>query len=288
MTGPELLAELARRDPRYAPFRDNPPGGPMPVVKRKGGRTAPAADADRLASLAAFRRYPLAVRRAVACVHRGGPTGDALQCVACGGTKTAPGYGCAVHGVCSPDRLTYRPPTPGVTRRGQAGYCTTCRDYVPVGEATALVGWADRIVLINLDRRPDRLRASSPPRPGGSPSWPGGSACRPPTGRPSACRPAGGAGRGRPAAARPTCAVLADAVRDGIGTLAVFEDDARFAPDFSARLAAFLAAAPADWEGLLLGCEGQAPAPVVGPGVRRVVNAQRTHAYVVRGRKGRW
>ena len=73
----------------------------------------------------------------------------------------------------------------------------------------------------------------------------------------------------------------------------VFEDDAVFRPDFAARLAAFLAAAPDDWDQLYFGGQhlrgkwGEA-----GPGVRRAINVNRTHAYAVRAtdrtRAGYW
>src|SRR5262245_56497643 len=97
---------------------------------------------------------------------------------------------------------------------------------------------ADRIVVINLDRRPDRLRAFT------------GQADRTPELTGWIRFPAidgKGKGLGGTSACRQShVEVLTAAVRDGVETLAVFEDDALFRPDFSDRLARFMAEVPAD------------------------------------------
>ncbi len=71
---------------------------------------------------------------------------------------------------------------------------------------------------------------------------------------------------------------------DGIEQLLVLEDDAVLCADFAPRVAAFLAAVPCDWEGLMLGGQHHSPPQAVAPGVVRCTNCQRTHAYAVRGR----
>lgn len=81
--------------------------------------------------------------------------------------------------------------------------------------------------------------------------------------------------------------ILEDALMDGIETLLVFEDDVRFVPNFEAKLKHFLAIVPDDWEGLMLGGQnhGPDPTPTGIEGVVKSHNTQRTHAYVVRGRE---
>lgn len=273
-----LWEQRIAHDPRYAAIRAGRP--PASRGGDEAGRRPPPGP-ETMANLAALRRFPLAVRKATPCVHRGEPTGRELPCVACSGQKTAAEWGCALHGGCSLDRGVRLSRAEGFTT---LPVCLYCRDYEPAGGATVPAGWADRIVLINLDRRGDRLRrfarqadrlpalagwvrvsavdGHAAPVPGGWRAGPGAFGCR-----------------------ESHLRVLSAALADGVNTLTVFEDDATLTPGFAAGLAALLTTAPADWEGLLLGCQGQVPAPEVGPGVRRVVNAQRTHAYVVRGRE---
>lgn len=80
---------------------------------------------------------------------------------------------------------------------------------------------------------------------------------------------------------------LEQAIADRVGVLTVLEDDCEFAPDFLDRLQAFWEQMPGDWRAALLGYQLRGPTrpDPVAPGVIRVVNAQRTHAYVLRGQK---
>ncbi len=79
--------------------------------------------------------------------------------------------------------------------------------------------------------------------------------------------------------------ILEDAMMDGIETLLVLEDDVRFVPNFEAKLKTFLSRVPDDWEGLMLGGQNHAPNPQATgvDGIVRSLNTQRTHAYIVRG-----
>lgn len=140
----------------------------------------------------------------------------------------------------------------------------------------------ERIVCINLDRRPDRwasfvASASAHIDPARierfsaidastirAPSWwndtPGAWAC--------------------------TLShefVLARAAHDAVASILVFEDDAKLAPDFSPRLADFLDRVPSDWGLLYLGGQHKARfAPyAVAPGVVRCRRTIRMHAYAV-------
>ncbi|QJX01326.1 glycosyltransferase family 25 protein [Frigoriglobus tundricola] len=77
--------------------------------------------------------------------------------------------------------------------------------------------------------------------------------------------------------------VLERAISDQVGALLVLEDDACFRPGFRQEVERFLAAAPDDWDQLMLGGQHMATPRAAGPGVVRCVNCQRTHAYAIRG-----
>lgn len=76
--------------------------------------------------------------------------------------------------------------------------------------------------------------------------------------------------------------VLERAIMDGVETLMVLEDDARFAADFDTKLGEFMSLVPSDWEGLWLGGQ-HLTEPRKCAGCVKCVNCQRTHAYVLRG-----
>jgi len=70
----------------------------------------------------------------------------------------------------------------------------------------------------------------------------------------------------------------------GAAALLILEDDFLLCQDFPSVSAAFLAAVPADWDGLMLGGNHcRAPIPV-SAGVVRCLKASETHAYAVRGK----
>ena len=141
----------------------------------------------------------------------------------------------------------------------------------------------DRVALINLDKRKDRLGAFSA-KISGYPSLQSFIRYRAVHGDsvtvPGFFISGGGAWGCRQSHLR----VLEDAMMDGIQTLMVLEDDVRFVPNFEVKLAQFLKRVPSDWEGLMIGGQNQGPTTPTGiEGIVRSTNTQRTHAYVVRG-----
>lgn len=145
----------------------------------------------------------------------------------------------------------------------------------------------DRVVCINLDRRPDRWKRLQQslamiawpfkevervraidgliaPTPKGWVSGPGAWGCLQSHRR-----------------------VLEDAFHDNLSSILVLEDDAYFPPDFPERVAEFLKRVPSDWDCLMLGGQhikfDERPPVSVGPGVLRCLNCQRTHAYALKG-----
>jgi len=143
----------------------------------------------------------------------------------------------------------------------------------------------DRILCINLDRRPDRwqgfLASATPHIPHQRlerfpaldaqtmliPSWwrgtPGAYACMLSHRFAISCSFAAGA-----------------------DSVLIFEDDALLSPDFAAGLAAFLPAVPPDWQMLYLGGQHRPqfkPYPAA-PGVLRCRHTIRLHAYAVHRR----
>jgi hypothetical protein len=81
--------------------------------------------------------------------------------------------------------------------------------------------------------------------------------------------------------------VLGRAIRDGINRLLILEDDVCFVDGFRNRVEKFLQAVPDDWDGLMLGGEhihGYDRPTLVKPGIYRCACCQRTHCYAVRGK----
>ncbi len=81
--------------------------------------------------------------------------------------------------------------------------------------------------------------------------------------------------------------VLREAIRDGVQRLLVLEDDAIFPADFGARLTAFIQSVEAHdpaWELLFVGGQhsGAMP-PAVAPGIARCMRTGRTHCIAIAG-----
>lgn len=142
----------------------------------------------------------------------------------------------------------------------------------------------DRIVCINLDRRPDRWQGIQQQL--ADAGWPFGSVERfsavdgrtvPP---PRWWR----AGAGAWGCHQSHVAVMQRAVQDGITSLLVLEDDAVLAEGFAHRAQEFLAAVPHDWDGLMLGGQHLNPPEMLSCGIVRVLNGNRTHAYALRSK----
>lgn len=143
-----------------------------------------------------------------------------------------------------------------------------------------------RCFVINLKRRPDRLRqflgrievAGWPagwPKPEVFPAIEGDV-----VGVPATFTQGGGAYGCRCSHVR----ILQDCLMDRIEPVLVMEDDADFRPEFPAALERFAAVIPDDWEGVMIGGQHHAPPERIGDGIVRVRCAQRTHGYIARGR----
>jgi hypothetical protein len=152
-----------------------------------------------------------------------------------------------------------------------------------------LGNYFDRVVVINLKRRPARLEGTF--RALREARWPFRQAevfdavdglAEPP---PSGWRHGAGAWGCLCSHRR----VLRRAARDGVKRLLVLEDDVCFAENFREEVARFLRAVPADWDQLMLGGQHLQPAgpkrPVlVKSGIYRCVDCERTHCYAVQGK----
>ncbi|GAB6188123.1 glycosyltransferase family 25 protein [Thermopirellula anaerolimosa] len=147
----------------------------------------------------------------------------------------------------------------------------------------ALHDFFERVYVINLKRRPDRLRTclARLQRHG----WP----FKPPqvyaaidgdkVGVPPEFTQGGGAYGCRMSHLR----ILQDCLMDDVSSVLILEDEADITEGFSERVRAFLEKVPSDWQGIMLGGQHHAPPIPTGiPGVVRVRYCQRTHAYAAR------
>jgi len=81
--------------------------------------------------------------------------------------------------------------------------------------------------------------------------------------------------------------LLKQAIDDGINRLLVLEDDVCFIDGFRERVEQFLHEVPDDWDQLMLGgthINLNGKPTLVKPGVYRVTDCERTHCYAVRGK----
>jgi hypothetical protein len=142
----------------------------------------------------------------------------------------------------------------------------------------------DKAVLINLDKRADRLGAFKA-KMVGIPELKEVARFRAILGDQVGVPAFFSAGGGAYGCRQSHTRVLEDAILDGVETLWVLEDDCCFVKNFSARLRDFLARLPDDWALLMLGGQhhGGGPSPTGIDGVLRATDCQRTHSYVVRG-----
>lgn len=151
--------------------------------------------------------------------------------------------------------------------------------------APYLYDYFDRVVLINLDRRDDRLRRVR--KEIMAADWPFKSperfraidASRLPV--PIGWQSGGGAW----GCMQSHRQVLERALLDGIQSILVIEDDVTFRPDFGAKVAEFLANVPMDWDQLMIGGQHfrHSIRKQVAPGIVQVIDCQRTHCYALRG-----
>jgi len=141
------------------------------------------------------------------------------------------------------------------------------------------------VYVINLKRRPDRLRDFFQRIGAAGVDWP---FPRPTVveaiegdvvGVPAEFSQGGGAYGCRMSHLR----VLQDCLMRGVEPVLVLEDDADFRPGFGADCRTLLGQVPDDWQGVMLGGQHHRPPQNVADGIVRVTYAQRTHAYIARG-----
>lgn len=206
------------------------------------------------------------------CSHLGSPNGKRHECPSCSGKVQVKEMSCAVHGACTVGRQI-----DGVK------CCQGCPDRnKPLAKTAAPPTYFDRVVLINLKRRPDRLENFQRLRK--EKGWPfqepviydaiDGNKVGVPTYFVS--------GGGAFGCIRSHVNCLERAIMDGCKSVLVMEDDVCWVGDLAEKLAEFMGKVPKDWGQLMLGGQNMKSEPV-SPGVVRCLNTQRTHAYAVRG-----
>ena len=141
----------------------------------------------------------------------------------------------------------------------------------------------DKVYLINLKRRPDRLanfrklqneKGWKLPEPIIFEAIDGNK-----VGTPDFYTAGGGAFGCR----QSHISVLERAVMDDVNSLLVLEDDVTWHTGAWEQLETFLNTVPDDWQQLMLGGQHIQSAESIAPGVSRCLNTQRTHAYAIRG-----
>ncbi len=210
------------------------------------------------------------------CAHRGAHLGD-FRCDSCG-TPTRPVYRCPLHKRCADIGST------GVRS------CRTCADFKPreIAAGRNPVEGIERVYCVNLDRRPERWQAFLD-HVAAVEDWPlpevrrfsATDGAQPDT--PAWWNAGGGAWGCRDSHLR----ILRECLADGVESVLIFEDDAKFPADFGELLRNFLRDVPDDWEVIYLGGQHQREnvrkPETIAPGILRPYNVNRTHAWAFRG-----
>lgn len=153
-------------------------------------------------------------------------------------------------------------------------------------KAMNLKRYFDRVYLVNLKRRPDRLASvQASLRQCQWPfKWPlvfpavDGNLIPSPEGWQS--------GAGAWGCMRSHQQIFEMAMLGGVRNLLVLEDDVCFVPDFAAKVEAFLRIVPEDWDQIMFGGEhvnNNGIPTLIKPGVYRCTDCERTHCYAIRG-----
>lgn len=161
--------------------------------------------------------------------------------------------------------------------------CGQCPYRPEQGETSEMMTVFERVYLINLKTRPDRLinfrrfqelKGWRLPEPILFPAIAGDV-----VGVPNYFTQGAGAW----GCLRSHCRILEDCLMEGVQSVLILEDDVEWMSDAWERLKVHLVAVPPDWSQLMLGGQHIQPPDPVCPGVVRVRNCQRTHAYAIRG-----
>lgn len=168
------------------------------------------------------------------------------------------------------------------------------RDYWGVD----LMSCFDRVYVVNLKRRPDRL-ADFWNRIG--PDWPhrkpivleaiDGDKVGPPAGyrdKQGNMKNVWGAGGGAWGCMQSHRRILEDCLMADVQSVFIMEDDAQPAADYKNKIQDFMDHVPKDWDCLMIGGQhfknGVITEPKPGVKIRKCEDCQRTHAYAVRGK----
>lgn len=144
----------------------------------------------------------------------------------------------------------------------------------------------DRVVLINLARRPDRLLRIQQALE--KCDWPfrAPEVLRAIDGETVPCPQGWQSGGGAWGCMRSHQLALEQAIMDRVESILVLEDDACFAEDFRNGIERFLEIVPSDWDQLMFGGQHinlNGPPILIKPGLYKCTDCERTHCYAVRG-----
>ena len=77
------------------------------------------------------------------------------------------------------------------------------------------------------------------------------------------------------------CAILKDCIKNNVETALILEDDVCWRKDAWTKLNTFMNKVPKDWDQLMVGGQHFVLPLKVNPSVKKVIHAERTHAYAI-------